>query len=139
MNLEDTGPLYRRIGDIIAADSQDPQRLIFFYLTMDDAVMGQTLAEDRGDHVFYRQPPDELIEASQELWDAQDGPDKWREMRYVMEGGKFRATLYYADDLDPAENEYDRADRMAIELFGDKPAKCDPPQPTGDGGYTFEL
>ena len=81
MKVEDTGPLYRRIGDIIAADSQDPHRLIFFYLTVDDGVIGMTLAEDRGDHIFYRPSPDELVDASRALWDAQDGPDKWREMR----------------------------------------------------------
>jgi hypothetical protein len=139
MKVEDTGPLFRRIGDIIAASSQDPHRRIFYYLTVHDGVIGQTLAEDRGDHTFYRQAPDALIAAAQALWDAQDGPDKWREMSYVMEGGKFHATLYYPDDLDPKESEYDRADRIAIDVLGDKPARCDPLRKEDPGSYTFEL
>lgn len=139
MKAEDTGPLYRRIGDIIASTSQDPRRRIFYYLTMGEGTMGQTLAEDRGDHIFYWQAPDALIEASQALWDAQEGPEKWREMSYVMEGGKFQATLYYADDLDPEESEYDRADRIAIEVLGDKPARSDPLHRDGSASFTFEL
>lgn len=141
MHFADTGPLYARIGELIAAASEDPRRHIFFYTRVDEGTsVGTTLAEDRGDHVFYRLSPEGLADAVLALWNAQTGSDRWVEMLFVMENGKFNAKLFYADMLDPAENEFDRIDRVAIEVLGDKPARCDPlPHGPTDGGYTFEL
>ena len=141
MHLADTGPLYARIGELIAAESEDPRRRMFFYTTVHTGgVVTMTLAEDRGNHVFYRSPSDDIADAVTTLWNAQDGPDRWIEMLFVMENGKFDAKLFYADMLDPAEDEFERMDRVAIEVLGDKPARCDPrSKDPGDGSYTFEL
>lgn len=139
MKTEDMGPLYRRIGDMIVADSENPAATILYYVAYDDGVITSTLAEDRGDHIFYPAIPRDLAYAVMDAWEAQDGPDKWVEMSYLIENGQFHATLFYADMIDPAEDEFDRPGRVIAEVLGQKPARSDPLPPTSDGGYTFEL
>lgn len=143
MTLDDIGPLYARIGQIIV-DSLGPlQNRLLLYVNYDAGDVARTIAEDRGDHLYFHVLPDadesELVEAVRALWEAEPGPEHWVDMSYIIENGEFHAKLLYADHLDPAESLVDRLIRMPNELFGNKSARSASfPEDSADG-YSFEY
>ena len=139
----DTGPLFNRIGEIIVEGLGPLENRTLLYADVEEGAIGMMIAEDRGNYVFYHRLPHdysiELSDALVALWRVRKEGERWREMSYLIADGKFHAELIYPDLIDPNEYEEDRQRRVVEELFGTKPAQCDPFPDHPSEGYVFEL
>lgn len=114
--------LLNLIGELLAEDIEYPLDKTLLHAEVGRAFVSPSIFKDRGDHILYRDPDlDRLGDALLDLWDAQQGPDRWAELEYMVSNGRFDATFVYPEEIDPAEEPLDRRRRIVIRYLGDKP------------------
>jgi hypothetical protein len=110
------------IGGLLMEDTEYPSEPTLLYAQLDHDVVGESIFKELGNQFLYRHPINERLPyALIELWEAQDGHDRWSELEYVLRDGKFEVTYFYPDEIDPDEDVIERRTRALRQHFGDKP------------------
>jgi hypothetical protein len=85
---------------------------------------------NRGNSIVYRDPDlDRLGDALLNLWDAEDSGNRWAEIEYLVSGDAFEVACTYAEEIDPAEDTFERRDRIVRRHSGDRPIVYPPESP----------
>lgn len=127
------------IGQLLAEDNEYPLDGTLLYAEVDRNWVSPSIFKPVGDNVLYRRPDlGRLGDALLDLWEAQDGNDRWTEIEYVVRDGTFEAIYRYPDEIDPEEFSIERRDRVVRRYFGDKPIVY-PPWPPDDGLPDYDL
>lgn len=133
-----TEELLNLIGQLLAEDTEYPLDDTLLHAEVGPAVVGPSIFKDLGNHVLYRDPDlDRLGDALLDLWEAQQGEDRWAEIEYIVRDGRFEVTFVYPEEIAPEEEPLDRLDRIVAKYFGEKPILYPDPDEHDDG--TFEL
>jgi hypothetical protein len=124
-----TTQLLNAIGQLLAEDNDYPLDGTLLYAEVGDGYVAPSIFKDRGDHIVYRDPDlDRLGDALLDLWKAQDSEERWKEIEYLIRGGKFQASFNYPEGAEEETLDFDRRERIAAKHFGDKPIVY-PPMP----------
>lgn len=67
-----------------------------------------------------------------ELWEAQEGNDRWTELEYVLREGLFEVAYIYPEEIDPEEDILERRERSLLQQLGKKPVIYPPLLPDDD-------
>ena len=134
-----TERLLNEIGGLLAEDTAYPLDGTLLYAEVDRAMVGPSIFKNLGNQILYRRPDlDRLGGALLDLWEAQDGDDRWAEMEYLVRDGRFHVTYTYPDQINPEEEPLDRRTRIVRAHFGDKPIVY-PPWPPPESGMDYDL
>ncbi|TGX40160.1 hypothetical protein E5A74_15715 [Sphingomonas naasensis] len=122
MQEDRTAELLNLIGQLLAEDTEYPLDDTLLHAEVERASVAPSIFKDRGNHILYRDPDlNRLGDALLDLWDAQQGPNRWAEIEYIVRNGRFDATFVYPEEIDPTEEPLDRRRRIVVKHFGDKP------------------
>lgn len=129
---DSTEELLNRIGQLLAEDVEYPLDDTLLHAEVGRAYVSPSIFKDRGNHILYRDPDlDRLGDALLDLWEAQQGEERWAEIEYIVRDGRFDATFVYPEEIDPTEEPLDRRRRIVAQYFGEKPIVY-PPDEEGD-------
>ena len=139
MNTEEVGvdDKLSKVGDLYAELASEIFRIVgpeeeqlLFYAEAGDMWTGFSLYRNEAARVSY---VDETVEDTNllsdivlDIWYAEDSDKRWVEMQLAVDGKKFEARQFYADQLDRRETYDDRRERAVRERFGDKPIYYSP-------------
>lgn len=139
MANNETERLLSEIAQLLAEDREYPLDGTLLYAQLDHNVVGESIFKELGNQVLYRWPVIEgLPYALLDLWEAQEGDDRWAEMEYVVQGGRFDVAYIYPDEIDPNEDVGERRERAVRRHFGEKPIVY-PPWPPEDDAPDYDL
>lgn len=113
---------YQRIGQAALSVSGERVSKLLIYSEVEDGVVSAD--------IFYQLPgrstadfrfaPPAMRELIYEYWEAGDqevAPRSWAALKFVVEGGRFSASLVYPGQLDPDEDLAERRPRAVAEYF----------------------
>lgn len=122
MSSDRTEELLNRIGQLLAEDTEYPLDGTLLHARVQRNSVGPSIFKDRGDHILYRDPDLDLLgDALLDLWEAQEGAERWEEIQYFVKDGRFEVVFVYPEELDPEEMSMERRDKVVRQYFGDKP------------------
>lgn len=131
--------LLNKIGQLLMEDREYPVEPTLLYAQLDRNMVGESIFKELGNQILYRRPVIEgLPSALLDLWEAQDGGDRWSEMEYVLRDGKFEVAYIYPDEIDSEEDVVKRRARAVRRHFGEKPIVY-PPWPPEDDAPDYDL
>ncbi|WP_294292502.1 hypothetical protein [uncultured Sphingomonas sp.] len=131
--------LLGEIGRLLMEDGGYPSEPTLLYAQLNYNMIGESIFKELGNQLLFRWPVNErLAYALLELWEAQDGQDRWSELEYVLRDGQFEVAYFYPDEIDPQENVIERRERALRRYFGEKPIVY-PPLPTDDELQSYGL
>jgi hypothetical protein len=134
----ETERLLNEIGQLLAEDRAYPLDGTLLYAELDRNMVAPSIFKELGNQILYRWPDlDRLGDALLDLWEAQDGKDRWAEIEYLVRDGRFHVTYTYPDDIS-ADDRMDWRDRVVRKHFGDKPIVY-PPWPPPERGFEYEY
>lgn len=122
MPNSETEELLDKIGQLLAEDEEYPLDGTLLHADVGRNSVGPSIFKDRGDHILYRDPDlDRLGDVLLDLWEAQEGEERWEEIQYFIRDGRFEVIFVYPDELDPDEMSLERRDKVVKQYFGDRP------------------
>lgn len=131
--------LLNEIGRLLMEDGEYSSEPTLLYAQLDHNMIGQSIFKELGNQLLFRWPINQRLPyALLELWEAQDGQDRWSELEYVLRDGNFDVAYFYPDEIDPQEDVTERRERALQRHFGDKPIVY-PPLPTEDELQSYGL
>ncbi|WP_294046154.1 hypothetical protein [Sphingomonas sp.] len=131
--------LLKEIGGLLMEDSEYPLEPTLLYAQLDRNMVAESIFKELGNQFLFRWPMNERLSyALLELWEAQDGQDRWSEMEYVLRDGQFDVAYFHPDEIDPQEDVIERSERALQRHFGEKPIVY-PPLPTDDDLQNYGL
>jgi hypothetical protein len=131
--------LLNEIGQLLMADSEYPLEPTLLYAQLDHNMIGESIFKELGNQFLYRWPVNERLPyALLELWEAQEGNDRWAEMEYVLRDGRFEVAYTYPDEIDPEEDVLERRERSLLRHFSEKPIVY-PPFPSEDEALDYDV
>ncbi|MDP1027677.1 DNA/RNA non-specific endonuclease [Sphingomonas sp. KR1UV-12] len=123
----ETEDLLNEIGQRLTMDIEYPTEPTLLYAELGDNWIGESIFKELGNQVLYRDPDDQRLPyALLELWEAQEGDNRWMEIEYLLRDGKFNARFIYSDEIDPEEDIVERRARSVRKYFGEKPIVYEP-------------
>ncbi|MGR6327553.1 hypothetical protein ACU5AX_00645 [Sphingomonas sp. XXL09] len=133
MANDDAEKLLNEIGQLLTEDCEYPFEPTLLYAQLDRNVVGESIFKELGNQILFRWPAIEgLPYALLDLWEAQDGDDRWAEMEYLLRDGKFEVAYIYPDEIDAEEDVVERRARSVRRHFGEKPIVYPPLLPEDD-------
>ena len=140
MENDKTAELLTHIGELLDEDKEYPIDGTLLYAQLEQGCVGPYIFKNRGNHIVSRWPDlNHLGNALLDLWYLQQGPDRWAEIEYLIDKGRFHVVYVYPDEIDPEENRWDRHQKTMRRYFGDKPI-IQPPWPPPDADVPeYEL
>ncbi len=128
--------LLTEVGQLLAEDSEYPLEDTLLHAIVHRAFVSPSIYKNLDDHILNRDPDlDRLGDALLDLWEAQEGDERWEEIHYVVRSGRFEAIFVYPEEIDADEEPIDRRERIVPQYFGNKPIIY-PPDHEDDG---FDL
>ena len=130
MQTDESDALLNEIGQLLAQDRDYPGVDTLLYAEVGHDYIGESIFKILGNQFLYRRPLNRRLPyALLELWEAQEGDDRWSELEYVLRDGRFDVNYFYPDEIDPEEDLADRRARSVRRHFGDKPIVYPPWDP----------
>ncbi len=130
MQTDESDALLNEIGQLLAQDRDYPGVATLLYAEVGHDYIGESIFKILGNQFLYRDPLNRRLPyALLELWEAQEGDDRWSELEYVLRDGRFDVNYFYPDEIDPEEDLADRRARSVRRHFGDKPIVYPPWDP----------
>lgn len=135
----ETAQLLNEIGQLLMEDRDYPSEPTLLYAQLDHNMIGESIFKELGNQFLYRRPVNERLPyALLELWEAQDGRDRWSELEYVLRDGRFEVAYFFPDEIDQTEDVIERRERSLRRHFGEKPIVY-PPWPPEDDAQDYDL
>ncbi|MCP1469327.1 hypothetical protein J3E64_001002 [Sphingobium sp. OAS761] len=129
---DDPEELLNEIGRLLAEDREYPSEPTLLYAQLDHNMIGESIFKELGNQVLYRWPVNERLPyALLDLWELQEGKNRWMELEYLVRDGRFEVAYIYPDAIDPNEDVVERRARSVRQHFGEKPIIY-PPWPSED-------
>ncbi|WP_231731988.1 hypothetical protein [Sphingomonas sp. CCH5-D11] len=139
MANDEAEKLLNEIGQLLMEDRKYPVEPTLLYAQLDRNMVGESIFKELGNQILYRRPVIEgLPYALLDLWEAQEGEDRWAEMEYLLRDGKFEIVYIYPDEIDAEEDLVERRARAVRQHFGEKPIVY-PPWPPEDDAPEYDL
>ena len=139
MANDEAESLLNEIGRLLAEDREYPFEPTLLYAQLDRDMVGESIFKELGNQILYRRPViKDLPYALLDLWEAQEGDDRWMEMEYLVRDGRFEVAYIYRDAIDPEEDVVERRARSVERHFGTKPIIY-PPWPSDDDELDYTL
>lgn len=139
MAHDESEHLLNEIGQLLAEDGEYPLNSTLLYAQLDRSMVGESIFKELDNEILYRRPIIEgLPYALLDLWEAQEGDDRWVEMEYLVRNGAFEVVYIYPDEIDPEEDVVERRARAVRRHFGEKPIVY-PPWPPEDDVPGYDL
>lgn len=139
MPNDETERLLVEIGHLLAEDRAYPLEGTLLHAEVDRGMVAPSIFKDLGNHILYRWPDlDRLGDALLDLWEAQDGDDRWAEIEYLIRDGRFEVAYVYPDQIDPEGDWMEQREAVVRRYFGEKPIVF-PPWPPPEDGVDYEL
>lgn len=139
MANDEAEKLLNEIGQLLMEDRDYPFEPTLLYAQVHRNAIGESIFKELGNQILYRRPVIEgLPYALLDLWEAQDGDDRWAEMEYLLRDGKFEVAYIYPDEIDAEEDLVERRARAVRRHFGEKPIVY-PPWPADDEFPDYDL
>ena len=139
MANDEANALLNEIGQLLAADREYPLEPTLLYAQLDDNMVGESIFKELGNQILYRRPINARLSfALLELWETQEGDERWMELEYLCHDGRFEVIYIYTDEIDPDEDVVARRARAVQRRFGDKPIVY-PPWPPQDETLDYNL
>jgi hypothetical protein len=136
---DEANALLNEIGQLLAADREYPLEPTLLYAQLDDNMVGESIFKELGNQILYRRPINARLPfALLELWETQEGDERWMELEYLCHDGRFEVVYIYTDEIDPDEDVVARRARAVQRRFGDKPIVY-PPWPPQDETLDYNL
>jgi len=136
---DEVDSLLDEIGRLLAADREYPTNPTLLYAQLDEDMIGESIFKELGNQVLYRRPTNKRLHfALLELWEAQEGDDRWMELEYLCHEGRFEVVYIYPDEIDRDEDVVERRARAVLRRFGEKPIVY-PPWPPEDEVLNYDL
>ena len=136
---DDSEHLLNEIGRLLMADDQYPLEPTLLYAQLDINMIGESIFKELGNQFLYRWPVNERLPyALSELWELQEGDDRWAELKYVLRNGRFEVAYIYPEEIDPEEDILERRERSLLRHFGEKPIVY-PPFPPEDEAMEYDV
>lgn len=130
MQTDESDALLNEIGQLLAQNRDYPGVDTLLYAEVGHGYIGESIFKILGNQFLYRDPLNRRLPyALLELWEAQEGDDRWSELEYVLRDGQFDVNYFYPDEIDPEEDLADRRARSVRRHFGDKPIVYPPWDP----------
>jgi hypothetical protein len=131
--------LLNEIGQLLTADRDYPLEPTLLYAQLDDNMVGESIFKKLGNQILYRWAINRRLPfALLELWEAQDGGERWTELEYLCRDGRFEVVYIYPEEIDPDEDVVERRARAVQRRFGEKPIVY-PPWPPEDGVLDYDV
>ena len=119
---DDSEHLLNEIGQLLMADGEYPLEPTLLYAQLDNNMIGESIFKELGNQFLYRWPLNERLPyALLQLWELQEGNDRWTELAYVLRDGLFEVVYIYPDEIDPEEDILERRERSLLRHLGKKP------------------
>lgn len=139
MANDEAEKLLNEIGQLLMEDRKYPVEPTLLYAQLDRNMVGESIFKELGNQILYRRPVIEgLPYALLDLWEAQEGEDRWAEMEYLLRDGKFEIVYIYPDEIDAEDDLVERRARAVRRHFGEKPIVY-PPWPPEDDAPEYDL
>lgn len=139
MANDEAEELLNEIGRLLAEDREYPFEPTLLYAQLDRNMIGESIFKELGNQILYRRPViDRLPYALLDLWETQEGDDRWMEMEYLVRDGRFEVAYIYPDAIDPEEDVVERRARAVRRHFGQKPIVY-PPWPPEDDVPEYDV
>jgi hypothetical protein len=136
---DEANALLNEIGQLLAADREYSLEPTLLYAQLDDNMVGDSIFKELGNQILYRRPINARLPfALLELWETQEGDERWMELEYLCHDGRFEVVYIYTDEIDPDEDVVARRARAVQRRFGDKPIVY-PPWPPQDETLGYNL
>ncbi len=133
MASDEAESLLNEIGRLLAEDSEYPFEPTLLYAQLDHNMIGESIFKELGNQILYRWPVVERLPyALLDLWEMQEGDERWMEMEYLIRDGRFEVAYIYPDAIDPNEDVIERRERSILRHFGEKPIIYPPWPPEDD-------
>jgi hypothetical protein len=130
VQTDESDALLNEIGQLLAQDRDYPGVDTLLYAEVGHDYIGESIFKILGNQFLYRRPLNQRLPyALLELWEAQEGVDRWSELEYVLRGGRFDVNYFYPDEIDQEEDLADRRARSVRRHFGHKPIVYPPWDP----------
>lgn len=131
--------LLNEIGRLLADDHEYPFEPTLLYAQLDHNMIGESIFKELGNQILYRRPVNKRLPyALLDLWEMQEGEDRWMEMEYLVRNGRFEVAYIYPDAIDAEEDVVERRARSVRQHFGEKPIIY-PPWPSEDDVAEYGL
>lgn len=139
MATDEINGLLNEIGQLLTADRDYPLEPTLLYAQLDDNMVGESIFKELGNQILYRWAINRRLPfALLELWEAQDGGERWTELEYLCRDGRFEVVYIYREEIDPDEDVVERRARAVQRRFGEKPIVY-PPWPPEDGVLDYDV
>ena len=139
MAIDRSEHLLLEIGQLLMEDEEYPSQPTLLYAQLAENMIGESIFKELADHFLYRWPVNERLPyALLELWEAQEGDERWTEMEYVLRDDRFEVAYIYPDEIDPDEDVVERRERSLLQHFGKKSIVY-PPFPPDDDAPVHEI
>ena len=131
--------LLNEIGQSLMKDREYPFEHTLLCAQLNHNMIGESIFKELGNQILYRWPVNERLPyALLELWESQDGDDRWSEIEYVLRDGKFEVAYIYPDEIDSEDDFMERRERSVRRHLGEKPIVY-PPLPLDDDYPDYDL
>lgn len=139
MANDEAEKLLNEIGQLLMEDREYPVEPTLIYAQLDRNMVGESIFKELGNQILYRRPVIEgLPYALLDLWEAQEGDDRWTEIEYLLRDGKFEVAYIFPDEIAAEEDLGERRARAVRRHFGEKPIVY-PPWPPEDDAPDYDL
>ena len=96
MATDEINGLLNEIGQLLTADRDYPLEPTLLYAQLDDNMVGESIFKELGNQILYRWAINRRLPfALLELWEAQDGGERWTELEYLCRDGRFEVVYIY--------------------------------------------
>lgn len=118
--------LYNELGVAALALLGPGNHQILIYAEAGEGWTGISVYHNESTRVVYLDDIDEIDDIMMDLWYAEETGKRWKEIQIDIDGTKFEARPFYADQLNKRESYDDRRERAVKERFGEKPIYYSP-------------
>lgn len=123
--LDKLGELYSELGATLLKWFGPGEHHITVYVEAGDMWVGTSIYHDEGHRVAFIDDLD-ISEILLDIWYAEPVDKRWEEMQFDIDGTKFHARNFFAEELKKRETYMIRRERAVRERFGDKPIYYSP-------------
>lgn len=100
------------------ADGEYPLEPTLLYAQLGHNMIGESIFKELDNQFLYRWPVNERLPyALLELWESQEGNDRWAELEYVLRDGRFEVAYNYPEEIDAEEDILERRERSLLRHF----------------------
>jgi hypothetical protein len=109
----------QNLCEVVSKDMSEAEEL-FLYAEMKPGMLSIGLFEDGGEVVRYLVTSEEVDEAVETLWHAEEPTKRWGALFLTIKDGQFDARFQYPEEWNADETFHERSQRVIELKYGDR-------------------